>query len=200
MFDTSTILSQDVLDSKTAKELRIICHGHELVNSIHTKLKKSDLIELLNEFYNNSLHEMTAKELRSIGTSFGMVGISKTNKTILISMIIAHCNNINDSVVAEELDLEEDADIDLSSDSGSESVSTSNDAITTDITVIHGAKERVIAYKAGDTIWDIHSQFQSVMYIPAHPGFTVNEMEVPNNTPVGPGDVIEFFKVKGDKG
>jgi len=65
---------------------------------------------------------------------------------------------------------------------------------------VNGARSRTIPFESGNTVWDIHQKMANEMGIAAHPSFTVNDTDAPNNVIIREGDTIEFFKVSGSKG
>jgi len=192
-FDFNSIISNSVLESKSVKELRGICI--ELGIPRYSKASKPNLIKMINDFYSEQLLEMTAKDLRKLCTDNGITGVAKTTKPNLINLLLSHV----EPVMAEaETEIIGDV-IDISSDCDEQPIESSPD-MTGSITVVNGARSRIIPFEKDKTVWDIHQQMANEMGIAAHPNFTINESDAPNNVIIREGDTIEFFKVSGTKG
>jgi hypothetical protein len=193
-FKYEDVVSVAAMNEMTVKELRAMCSGFGL--SKYSKAPKPKLIEMLQDYYIEQLNLKTAKELRTICVELGFTGVAKTRKDILIEKILSVSDEEEEIMEEEEIiDISsDDEEIDISSDDEEESPTNGT------ITVIHGARTRSIPFVSNKTVWDIHQQMANEMGIPAHPMFTVNDSDAPNNVIINEGDTIEFFKSGGNKG
>ena len=193
-FNFNNVVPVSVLEEKTVKELRAMCAELEL--SKYSKAAKPVLVQMLSDFYNDSLMEMTAKELRAICADRGITGVAKTNKANLIKLLFESLDVEKLTATEDEVSVEEIVDISSDDDEIVEESSAGSGTVT----VINGARSRTIPFEEGKTVWDIHQQMANEMGIAAHPSFMVNDTDAPNNVIIREGDTIEFFKVSGTKG
>jgi len=190
-FNFDSVVAVADLQEMTVKDLRGICADLGLAR--YSKAPKPNLVKMISEYYSDALMEMTAKDLRSICVDRGITGVAKTTKPNLIDLLLKSVQPVN---APEEISSEDIVDISSDDNENNEDSDSSSGTIT----VINGARSRTIPFEEGKTVWDIHQQMANEMGIAAHPSFTVNDTDAPNNVVIREGDTIEFFKVSGTKG
>lgn len=181
------------LNGMKVKELRVICAANEITR--YSKANMATLIGMIKDKIKEDLLELTNAELKDICKDLGLSGYNKKTKAILIDMILNATKEAPTTTSVETPDT-----IDLSSDE----IEIEDDDESDDgdyITVTCHAAERKIPFVEGKSIWDVHSEMMVELAIPAQPKFTVNgNRNVPMNSKLKAGDLLEFFGDNGDKG